>query len=94
MPLDYRTEPAIAHFLQSLKGVTKFDMDQKAMDSVADGITRLYDNGEPVVSGEAWERAGGIVWRMPPAPAPATKSTSSMRTRVCAHLPRAMRGED
>lgn len=94
MPLDYRAEPGIAYFLQSLEGVTKFFMDQKAMDSVAAGVTRLYDNGEHVVSGEAWERAGGVVWRMPPAPAPVTKSTSSVRERVCAHLPRAMRGGD
>ena len=94
MPLDYRTESAIAHFLQSLEGVTEFTFDQKAMDSAAEGVTRLYDNGEPVASGEAWERAGGVRWRMPPAPAPVTKSTSSVRARVCAHLPRAMRGGD
>jgi len=108
MSLDYATEEynkqsMFAKFLLSLKGVTKFSMDQVAMDSTADGVTRLYDNGEPVVSGEAWERAGGVRWRVPAAPAepttssvcvspaPAQPATSSVRSRVYAHLPRSMR---
>ena len=77
---DYTNEDGIAHFFQSLKGVTKFYMDQSAMDSIADEVTRLYDNGEPVVSGEAWQRAGGIgAW---PSPAPTTKTTSSARNAL------------
>ena len=87
MPLSYTTEPIIAHFLQSLEGLTKFGMDQSAMDAIAAEVTREYDNGEPVASGEAWERAGGVRWRMP---SPNSSAPSGALSRV-AKLARAIR---
>ena len=90
MPLSYKTEPIIAHFLQSMEGVTQFDMDQSAMDAIATEVTRQYDNGERVASGEAWERAGGVRWRMP---APDSSAPSGALSRV-AKLARAMRGSE